>query len=172
MSQRFGWFGTVGIIHARIPTSGPGPEASFPMDSMRVLETLSDARVESDAQRVWDAVDRLFGAGTIATLSDEPRPILIGELQWIDDGGLMLFTAHGDALSDVHRLMFDDVMINPRGSVTFLRDGHVVGALHAIDDADVADPDDYRIAWQLWQEIAPLRRDFIARCFATVVAGG
>lgn len=135
---------------------------------MRVLEISSDAGVEFDALRVRAAIDRLFEDGMIATLSDEPRPILIGELEWSDGAGLVLFTAHGDGPADVHQLIFDDVMINSRGSATFLRAGDVVGALHAIDDADVDDPDDYRIAWQLWQEIAPARRDLIARCFATV----
>jgi len=137
---------------------------------MRVLEISLDAGVEFDALRVRAAVDRLFEAGTIATLSDEPRPILIGGLEWIDEAGLALFIAHGDGPADVHRLIFDDVMINSRGSVTLLQQGHVIGTLHAIDDADVADPDDYRIAWQLWQEVAPLRRDLIARCFAMVAA--
>jgi hypothetical protein len=138
------------------------------MITLHASEISSDAGNDFARERVRAAVDLLFAAGTIATLSDEPRPVLIGELQWVNDNQLALFVAHGDAPADAHQLTFDDAIVNPRGSVTFLRNKHVVGALHPIEEADVDDPDDYRIARQLWQEVAPLRRELIARCFAAI----
>lgn len=119
--------------------------------------------------QVRAASEELFAAGAIATLSDEPRPVLVGEMQWVDDAELLLFTAHGDTRADAHRIRFDEAIVNPSGSVTFLRDHHVAGMLQHIDDADVDDPDDYHIAWQLWQEVAPLRRGFVERCFEALL---
>lgn len=137
---------------------------------MPVLSPLSEPELDVSTTRVRAAVDRLFTLGAIAALTDEPRPILVGEVEWMDDTNLFVFAAHGDAPADAHRLTFDDAVINSRGSVTLLRDEHVVGVLHAIDDADVDDPEDYRIAWQLWQEVAPLRRELIDRCFEALQA--
>lgn len=137
------------------------------MTTLNVSSASSEADVDN-AERLRAALDVLVNTGAIATLSHEPRPVLVGELQWIDERRILLFTAHGDSPADAHPLDFDDAIINSRGSVTFLRDNHVVSALHGIDDSDVGDLDDYRIAWQLWQEVAPLRRDFIGRCFAAL----
>lgn len=142
------------------------------MISLHAPSNASDIAAEPRAARTGAAVDVLFTSGAIATLSEEPRPLLVGALQWLDDTHILLFSAHGDAPTDAHELTFDDAIVNPRGSVTFLRANQVVGALHRIDDSDVDDTDDYRIAWQLWQEVAPLRRRMINRCFEALQTKG
>lgn len=136
------------------------------MISLQVPRISSDADAKTDLPSVRAAVERLLATGAIVTLSGEPRPILVGACEWRDARHCLLFAAHGDAVADAHAMAFDEALVNAGGSVTFLRDDHVVGALHAIDDADVDDPDDYRIAWQLWEEVAPMRQAFIERCFA------
>jgi len=111
------------------------------------------------------AGEELFAAGAIASLHGEPRPILIGDLQWLDGSELLLFTAYGEGPADVHFVSFDEAIVNEEGSVTFLFQGHVVGAIHRIEDADVDDTDDYRIAWQLWQDVAPVHQPMIQRSY-------
>lgn len=114
------------------------------------------------------ASDALCASGAIASLTGEPRPILVGHLQWLSVHELLIFTAYGDAPSDAHLLQFDEAMVSEGGSITFLCRGHVAGAIHRIEEADVDDPDDYRIAWELWQEVAPLHRPLIERCFEAI----
>lgn len=118
--------------------------------------------------QVMAACDALFAAGAIATLEGEPRAILVGDLQWLPGRGILLFTAHGDARADAHLIQLDEAVTNGSGSLTFLRAGHVVGSIHRIEEADVENTDDYRIAWQLWQEVAPLYRQLIERHYETI----
>lgn len=119
----------------------------------------------SGKERAKAAGEELFGGGAIASLHGEPRPILIGDLQWLDGSELVLFTAYGEGPADVHLVAFDEAIVNDAGSVTFLFEGHVVGSIHRIEDADVDDTDDYRIAWQLWQDVAPVHQPMIQRSY-------
>jgi hypothetical protein len=118
---------------------------------------------------VTPAADALLAAGAVALVNAEPRPILIGHLEWLNDGELLIFTAFGEAPTDAHLVHFDDVIVHETGSMTFVRDGTVTGAIQPIDDADLDDPDDYRIAWQFWQDVAPLHRPRIEQCCAAAL---
>lgn len=121
-------------------------------------------------ERARSAGEGLFAVGAVASLNGEPRPILIGDMQWLGDAEVVMFTAYGEGPDDAHLVCFDDVIVNEEGSLTFLHEGHVVGAIHRIEDADVDDTDDYRIAWQLWQDVAPLHQPMIQRCYQLVQA--
>jgi hypothetical protein len=121
---------------------------------------------------VRTAVDALYRAGAIATLATEPRPILVGDIHWLPGTGLLLFAAYGDGPGDAHLVHFDSAVVNSSGSITFARGSKMEGTLHRIEEADLDDPDDYRIAWQLWQEVAPVHRPLIERCFAAIERDG
>jgi hypothetical protein len=118
------------------------------------------------------AAQRLVASGAIMTLP-EPRleQHLVGYLEWLEPRRLFWFTAYGEALSDGHVLAFDALHVVDNASVYFSIGGNVVSCLTAIDHAQVDDPDDYRIAWQLWQEVAPLRRAMINDCCAALTRG-
>lgn len=110
--------------------------------------------------------------GAIAILTGEPRPILIGDLQWLDGQELLIFTAYGDAPTDAHRIHFDEALVHDSGNITFMCGGHVVATIQRIEDADIDDPDDYRIAYQLWRDVAPLYRPLIERCYDALQSPG
>lgn len=135
--------------------------------------TMTTAFLESaDVTPAESASALLTTHGAIAVLADEPRPILIGDLQCVDGRELLLFPAFGDAPTDAHRVPFDEAVVHYGGKVTFLCGGHVVAAIERIEDADIDDPDDYRVAWQLWREVAPVYRPLIERCYEAVRSSG
>jgi hypothetical protein len=119
----------------------------------------------TDVSTVKSASTMLFADGAIASLAGEPRPILIGDLQWPDDRELLMFTAYGAEPADAHRVRFDDALLHASGSITFLSCGEVVATIQRIEDADIDDPDDYRIAHRLWSDVAPVYRARIDRCY-------
>ena len=44
--------------------------------------------------------------------------------------------------------------------------GRIAALLTPIEKSAVDDPEDYRVAWQLWQEVLPVRQKLIDRAFA------
>lgn len=118
------------------------------------------------------AAHQLVSAGAIMTLP-EPRfeQHLVGHLEWIEPRRLFWFTAYGETLQDGRLLDFDSLQVIEGSGIYFSRAGNIVSHLMPIDQARVEDPDDYRIAWQLWQEVAPLRRPLIERCCTALLRG-
>ena len=117
------------------------------------------------------AAEALFQAGAILTLATEPsQRFLLGDLRWNQDSGVFLFVAFGDDERDALYLPLDAVIEERDGSVRLFYVGLECAKLERIAAADVDDPDDYHIAWQLWQQVAPLRRDMIDRRFAHLAA--
>ena len=115
------------------------------------------------------AVHRLMTAGAIMTLfGSRPEQHLVGHLEWLGPERLFWFTAYGESVSDGHLLEFDALHAREDRGVFFSRGGSLVSSLTLIEEAEVEDPDDYRIAWQLWQEVAPLRRRLIEASCATL----
>ena len=123
----------------------------------------------ADLSTVKSASEMLCTGGAIASLTGEPRPILVGDLQWLEEQELFIFTAYGTAPTDAHRVRFDEALLHASGSVSFLCRGEIVGTIQRIEDADVDDPDDYRIAFQLWSDVAPVYRARIERCYNALV---
>ena len=126
----------------------------------------------TDVSTAKAASEGLATNGAIAILSGEPRPILIGDLQWLEAQELLLFTAYGDAPIDAHRVRFEEALVHESGRITFLRGGHAVAAIQRIEDAEIDDPDDYRIAYGLWRDVAPLYRQLIERCYDALPPSG
>ncbi|HUR60487.1 MAG TPA: hypothetical protein VM029_22380 [Opitutaceae bacterium] len=109
---------------------------------------------------------RIVQAGAIMTRrDDEAGRHLVGELRWLENDQLFWFTAYGENLSDAHWLRFDDVRCVANCGLYFLQDENIVAYLCTIDAAGVEDPDDYRIAWQWWQQVGPLRAALIEDCW-------
>jgi hypothetical protein len=118
------------------------------------------------------AAHRLVSAGAIMTLNEPaPEQHLVGYLEWLETRRLFWFTAYGESLADGHLLEFDAMHMDEDRGLCFATGGNVSATLTPIDQAKVEDPDDYRIAWQLWQEVAPLRRAKIEACCAALLRG-
>jgi len=113
---------------------------------------------------------KLVQDGAIMTLPGQPRrQALIGDLRWCD-GAICWFAAFGDSPRDAHRLDFTEAQAVQRHGIHFVNERGATGYLSSIDAAGVEDPDDYRVAWQLWQQIAPLRTKLIESSYAQLQA--
>ena len=118
---------------------------------------------------------KIVQSGAIMTWRDDVSGRhLVGELRWLENNELFWFTAFGENIGDAHWLRFDDVRCVASCGLYFLQTGNVVAYLCTIDAAGVDDPDDYRIAWQLWQQVGPLRTALIEDCWQrlTLANGG
>jgi len=109
------------------------------------------------------AILKTYGAAEAGGHLD--RHFLVGEFRWVTPDAFFWFTAHGDCLEDGHVLAFDTAAPHGDGSLTFKFQHRPVAVLAPIDAADVADVDDYRIAFSLWRETGPVIRPLIDRCF-------
>lgn len=87
---------------------------------------------------------------------------LVGALHWSEDEPqrLVFFAANGDRAEDAHGFSFDRAE-GAEHRLDFIRDGKRVGSLAPIDHAPVDDRDDFRIGWEIWQQVAPLRSSFV-----------
>jgi hypothetical protein len=110
------------------------------------------------------ATSQLAANGAVLTVWNSPaRHFLVGEISWIDSNHLFWFTAHGDRVEDGHLLEFDRAELVKGRNVAFYREGKRVGLLADIADAKVEDPEDYSVAFALWQQVAPRTRPLIER---------
>lgn len=113
----------------------------------------------------------MVAGGAILRTPGRPPGDLVGEWRWQGDDGAFWFTAFGDAARDAHVLRFESFHSVPNLGVCFYRDGVVAATLSPIDATQLEDPDDYRVAWKLWQQVAPLRRGFIDQCSRNLAGG-
>ena len=138
----------------------PGHNLSF-VKSMLLRQT------DALRQRERTAAEALCRRGAILTLADEPdQRYLVGHLRWQGDRGLAVFIAFGEGPRDVRRLVPDDITLERDGSVSLLCNQRGWAKLQSLEVADFEDADDYRIAWQLWQQVAPLHAALIERSYA------
>jgi hypothetical protein len=108
------------------------------------------------------ATQRLVAAGAIMTLPEPPcGQHLVGYLEWLEPQRVFWFNAYGESAEDGHLLDFDALKVIEGRGIYLSSQGVIVSQLTPIDQARLDDPDDYRIAWQLWQEVVPLRRPLI-----------
>lgn len=115
------------------------------------------------------AAEAAFRHGAIVTVTDGDRaPFLLGELRWREGEGVFFFVAFGDDFRDALYLKVDAIAEERDGSIRFCSGGCECAKLEEIESADVEDSDDYKIAFQLWQQVAPLRQTVVERCFAAV----
>jgi hypothetical protein len=127
------------------------------MNSSSSHPPFGDAEIESVAHQ-------LATEGAIITVCHSPcATYLVGSLRWASDGSrrLLFFAANGDGPDDGHELHFDTVTQTDAG-LQFIRRDEVVGTLVPIDSAPVEDPDDYRVGWSIWQQVAPAKARFIS----------
>lgn len=90
---------------------------------------------------------------------------LVGDFQWLERDQIFWFAANGDTTADGHVLSFDRAEIR-EGQVCFFQNEKLVGLLSPIEQAQVDDRDDYRVAWSIWQQVAPVRRELMAEARA------
>jgi len=112
---------------------------------------------------------KLVAAGAVLTIPGEPPlDLLVGHLEWLDDGRIFWFAAHGDTSHDGHLLDFDLARAPHKHAVEFRRARELVGYLTSIEEADV-DAEVWRETWDAWREIAADRAAFIAETKAELV---
>jgi hypothetical protein len=117
-------------------------------------------------RRVRELSDQMVQAGAVMAVAGSPASYdLVGAFRWTDEQHVMWFVAHGDAELDAHALSFDHVQVVDNLGLCFMRDGRVQAYLSRIETAQVDDPEDYRIGWQIWREVAPLYDAMIERAF-------
>lgn len=105
-------------------------------------------------------------SGAVMAVAGSPASYdLVGSFRWVSEQEVMWFVAHGDDETDAHGLVFDHVQLVDELGLCFMRDGRVQAYLSPIETAQVEDPDDYRIGWQIWREVAPLYDAMIERAF-------
>ncbi len=110
-------------------------------------------------------IQHIVNAGAILHTPGRTTGDLVGDWRWQSDNSVFWFTAFGDAVRDGHCLHFESLQFVRSYGVCFYREGTVAAYLTTIAAAHLEDPDDYRVAWQLWQQVAPLQRNFIAQCY-------
>lgn len=99
--------------------------------------------------------------GAIITVwNSPPESFLVGRLQWLSDTRLFFFAANGDGPADAHELEFDTSHVQD-GAVQYFRGGKLVGLVTSLEQARVADPEDYKVGWQIWQITAPMKQPLI-----------
>ncbi len=104
---------------------------------------------------------RLVAKGAVLTLNGEASgPILVGEWTPLTSSRVFLFPAHGEE-GDEQILEFDRAVLLDTQIVGFIRGSDLVGQLAAISAAGLDDPDDYRVAWQIWQHVSPMMQEKI-----------
>lgn len=117
--------------------------------------------------------EALFRRGAILTLAAAPgQHFLAGAMRWHEDSGAFFFVAFGDGEHDAHYLRIDALAEDRDGCIRFFGGNEECAKLEEIAAAAVEDPEDYRIAWTLWQQVVPLRQALVDRCFAALVADG
>lgn len=122
---------------------------------------------ESDSPLSQVFAERLVSQGAVLTLAGLPlRRHLVGCLRWAEPNLILWFVAHGDSERDGHALSFEEIQVVPGTGIAFLQDGAVLAYLTSISSAQLEDPDDYLIGWQIWREVAPLHEAVMARAFA------
>lgn len=121
--------------------------------------------VQADSETATCELHRLVAGGAILTLPGVPLTrILIGECRLLDESRVAVFPAFADRADDLKTLHFDSLGVHPYG-VAFSKEGAVQAFVAAIHEARVEDPDDYCVAWSLWQELHPLRQELIDEAF-------
>ena len=157
------------IVTARFVSFTVAMDANPAVQAVRSTTTL-DQTAWQGRMATEAFAQRLVQEGAIMTVPGRPDlPALIGDLRW-GEGCVCWFAAFGDSPRDAHRLEFTEAHAVQWHGICFL-DGRVTAArLWTIDAAGVEDPDDYRVAWQLWQQVAPLRTALIEECYARLQA--
>jgi hypothetical protein len=110
--------------------------------------------------------DALTAAGAVLTVWNSPATqYLVGDFQWLDGDRIFWFAANGDTTDDGHVLRFDRAE-QTDGHVRFFEREKLIALLSPIERAEVDDRDDYRVAWSIWQQVAPVRRELMAEARA------
>ncbi len=99
--------------------------------------------------------------GAVITVwKSPPESFLVGQLQWLSERRLFFFAANGDGPADAHEVEFDSSALDS-GAVRFFQAGKLVGLLTPLERAEVSDPEDYQVGWQVWQITAPMKQPLI-----------
>lgn len=117
----------------------------------------------------------LAAQGAIMTIGGSPaQHFLVGDFALVGPHHVYWFAANGDTSADAHLLEFEEVH-REGNEVHFWVSGQHVATIAAIDDTEVDDPDDFLIAWEIWQQVAPMRRMLLERsreeCATRVLRG-
>jgi hypothetical protein len=94
--------------------------------------------------------------------------VLVGDFRWCEPNFLVWFPAFGDRTTDAMSFSFHYANAD-ESRIVFRHSGGDELVMVVVDHAGVADPDDYRVAWQIWHHVAPLRRKLIEEAYDELV---
>jgi hypothetical protein len=122
----------------------------------------------SDTDELRAFASNLVASGAVVRLK-QGAPALVGDFRWDDPNRIVWFAAFGDLDADAHLFSFHSAHRMGNEVVFRHSDGDELGLI-GIEHAGLEDPDDYRTAFQLWQQVAPMRADFIGRAYGRLEA--
>lgn len=117
----------------------------------------------SDGNALRAPAEQMFARGAVINRVKSP-PTLVGDFLWEEPNRILWFAAFGDQVSDAQSFEFHYARVTG-WSLHFRHSGGREMEMTPIEHAAVEDPDDYRIAWQLWQQVAPLRIALIRHAY-------
>ncbi len=121
-------------------------------------------------ERAFAMIEHIVREGGIMTLPGSPlERHLVGHFEWLADSEAFMFPAFGERNADGRLIAFTELSVSTTG-VCFINGARIAGYLCAIDKAALEDPDDYRVAWRLWQEVLPRQRRVIENARAHSLA--
>lgn len=136
--------------HGRTSVPPPGWDASRPL-------------LPSDAS-LREIVEMIFRQGAVLSCAHCP-PILLGDFHWEEPSRIRWFPAFGDRESDAGVFSFHYAHADA-SRAEFRHAGGSRIEITTIDEAEVDDRDDYRVAWQIWQHVVPLQAKLIQAAYA------
>jgi hypothetical protein len=98
-------------------------------------------------------------------------PVLVGDFRWEDPNLIRWFPAFGDRETDAGEFSFHYAHADT-SRAEFRHAGGSVVEMIAIDETEVEDRDDYRVAWQIWQYVAPLHTKRIEAAYSRLAPHG
>ena len=102
------------------------------------------------------AAELVDSGAVLSTSDDESDKHLLGSLFILGCNELFWFAANGDdPRADGHLLIFDSWRIEHGCQLWFEADGRVVARVTSIEDSAVNDVEDFRAAWDVWQQRRP-----------------
>lgn len=111
-----------------------------------------------------EIVETIFRAGAVLSCP-HCAPVLLGDFRWEEPNRIRWFPAFGDRASDAGTFSFHYAHADA-SRAEFRHAGGSQIEMTTIDAADVDDRDDYRVAWQIWQHVAPLQAKLIQAAYA------
>jgi hypothetical protein len=109
----------------------------------------------SPGAQVRSIAESIFRQGAVLHRAN-CAAVLLGDFRWEEPHLIRWFLAFGDRETDVGEFSFHYAHAEA-SRAEFRHAGGSLVEIITIDEAQVEDRDDFRVAWQIWQHVAPLQ---------------